>query len=280
MTVSTNSTPPSFKLAMVQMRVDGGAKTTNLARAEKRIAAAAQHGAQVILLPEALTLGWTHPSSATEAEPIPHGESCERLAVCARQHRVYVCAGLVEHDGDRVYNSAVLFDPSGQVLLHHRKINELEIGHPFYALGDRLQVARTPLGTFGLMICADGFAKGQVISRSLALMGADVILSPCAWAVPADYDHAATPYGQLWRDSYGPVAQDFQVWIAGTSNVGPITAGPWAGRICIGCSLLVGSNGQQVLMGPYGVDADTILYADIQPVARPAQGDGWACRLT
>jgi predicted amidohydrolase len=172
MTVSSSSRLPSFKLAMVQMRVDGGAKRTNLARAEERIAAAAQHDAQVVLLPEALTLGWTHPSSATEAESIPLGESCARLATSARQHGVYVCAGLVERDGDRVFNSAVLLDPSGQILLHHRKINELEIGHPYYALGDRLQVARTPMGTFGLMICADGFAKGQVISRSLALMGA------------------------------------------------------------------------------------------------------------
>src|SRR6188768_3451844 len=69
--------PTSFKLAMVQMRVDGGAKDKNLARAEDRIAEAAQNGAEVVLLPEALTLGWTHPSSLTEAEPIPSGESCQ-----------------------------------------------------------------------------------------------------------------------------------------------------------------------------------------------------------
>src|SRR4051794_15211804 len=169
---------PTFKLAMVQMRVDGGAQDANLARAEERIAEAAQHGADVVLLPEALTLGWTHPSSLTEAEPIPGGEACRRLAASANKHRLYVCAGLVERDGERVFNAAVLIDPRGKMLLHHRKINELEIGHPYYALGDRIQVARTPLATFGLMICADGFAKGQVISRSLALMGADVILSP------------------------------------------------------------------------------------------------------
>lgn len=260
---------------MVQMRVDGGARDANLARAEARIAEAASAGAQVVLLPEALTLGWTHPSSLTAAEPIPSGESCRRLAAAAKRHSVFLCAGLVERDCDKIYNAAVLLDPAGNLLLHHRKINELEIGHPYYALGDRLQVTRTPLGTFGLMICADGFAKGQVISRSLALMGADVILSPSAWAVPADYDPVARPYGQLWRDNYGPVARDFQIWIAGCSNVGPITAGPWAGRQCIGCSLLVGPNGQQILMGPYGVDAEAILYADIEPVPRPAQGDGW-----
>lgn len=265
-----------WRLALAQMLVTGGACAENLSRAVERIGEAARNKAQVVLLPEALTAGWTHPSSAAVAEAIPSGEACQRLAAAARLHGVYVCAGLVERAGERVFNTAVLFDPRGELILQHRKINELEIGHAYYALGDRLQVVRTPLVTFGLMICADGFAKGQVLSRSLALMGADVILSPCAWAVPADYDPIAKPYGQLWRDNYGPVARDFQIWIAGASNVGPLTAGPWAGRNCIGCSLVVGPDGQQRLMGSYGPQADEILYAEIEPVPRPAQGDGWA----
>src|SRR4051812_33418726 len=99
MTVAMSTSARSFKLAMVQMRVDGGAQTANLARAEEHIAVAARNGAQLILLPEALTLGWTHPSSATLAEPIPHGESCSRLAASARRHRVFICAGLVERAG-------------------------------------------------------------------------------------------------------------------------------------------------------------------------------------
>src|SRR5207237_1769405 len=128
------------------------------------------------------------------------------------------------------------------------------------------QVASTPVATFGVMICADAFAPGQVLARSLACMGADVILSPCAWAVPANHDNKAEPYGKLWRDNYGPVARDFGVWIAGTSNVGRLSAGPWAGRKCIGCSLLVGPDGEQVLMGPYGPEAEVILFADVEPV--------------
>ncbi len=273
--MKSEPTPASFRLALVQMRVDGGRREENLARAEERIAEAARAGAQVVLLPEALTLGWTHPSATHEAEPIPDGKSCRRLRECARRHSVYVCAGLVERAGGKVFNAAVLIGPTGELLLHHRKINELEIGHDCYALGDRLQVVATPLGTFGLMICADAFARGQVLARSLALMGADMILSPCAWAVPADHDNQREPYGQLWRDNYGPVARDFRVWIAGASNVGWITGGPWTGRKCIGCSLLVGPDGQQVLMGPYGAEADVVLYADIELVPRPAQGDGW-----
>ncbi|MGH7972486.1 MAG: carbon-nitrogen hydrolase family protein, partial [Limisphaerales bacterium] len=165
--------------------------------------------------------------------------------------------------------------PSGDVLLHHRKINELEIGQPYYAAGDRLQTVRTSLGTFGLMICADAFARNQVLSRSLAFMGAEVILSPCAWAVAADHDNTHEPYGQLWRDNYCPVAKDFRLWIAGVSNVGWLTAGPWAGRKCIGCSMLVGPDGEEVMMGPYGPEAEVILYHAIKPLARPTRGDGW-----
>lgn len=81
--------------------------------------------------------------------------------------------------------------------------------------------------------------------------------------------------GQLWLDSYRPVARDFHLWIAGVSNVGPITAGPWQGRQCIGCSLLVGPDGQQVLMGPYGAQAEALLFADLQLLPRPTRGDGW-----
>lgn len=267
--------PRSFRLAMVQMRVEGGHRAENVSRAEQRIAAAKANGAQVVLLPEALTLGWTHPAVHGEAEPIPEGDGCRRLCASAAKHALYVCAGLVEKFEGKTFNSAVLIGPEGKLLLTHRKIYELEIAQRYYALGDKLQVVSTPLATFGLMICADAFARGQVLTRSLALMGADVILSPCAWAVPVDHDNEREPYGSLWRDNYGPVARDFRLWIAGVSNVGWLAAGPWANRKCIGCSLLIGPDGKQALMGPYGEHAETILYADIQPVPRPARGDAW-----
>ena len=257
-----------FKLALIQMRVDGGAKETNLARAETFIAQAAAAGVQVVLLPETLNLGWTHRSARTHADEIPHGETCARLRAAARRHAVLVCAGLVERAGALIFNSAVLINSEGEVLLHHRKLNELDIAHDLYATGDRLGVVRTPLGTLGLMVCADAFAPGQVVSRTLGLMGANVILSPCAWAVPADHDNTREPYGRLWLDNYGPVARDFRMWIAGCSNVGWIDDGPWRGWQCIGCSLVVGPQGEPVMRGPYGVDAETILFVDVAPEAR------------
>ena len=267
-----------FRLALAQMRVDGGDKPGNLDRALDRVRAAATAGAQVVLLPEALDLGWTHPAAIAEAEPVPGGSPFTQLSEAASRHSIYVCAGLTERAGPFVYNSAVLIGPDGELLLHHRKLNELEIGHDVYAQGDRLGVVSTPLATFGLMICADAFARGQCVSRTLGLMGADVILSPCAWAVPADHDQATEPYGQLWLDNYQPVARDFRLWIAGASNVGWLDAGPWAGRKCIGCSLVIGPEGQIAATGPYGPEADTIVYAEVSPVARPARAHGWEAK--
>jgi predicted amidohydrolase len=181
----------------------------------------------------------------------------------------------VERSRSQIFNAAVLIAPDGQLLLHHRKLNELDIAHADYAQGNRLAVVDTPLATFGLMICADAFAKHQIVSRTLGLMGANVILSPCAWAVPADHDQAAEPYGRLWLDNYRPVARDFQLWIAGASNVGWLDAGPWTGRKCIGCSLVIGPKGDIVATGSYGADADEIIYAEVSPLPRPARGHGW-----
>ena len=107
-------------------------------------------------------------------------------------------------------------------------------------------------------------------------MGANVILSPCRWAVPAEHDNATEPYGDLWRRSYMPVAREFSVWIVGVSNVGWITDGPWKGRQTIGCSLVIGPQGEEVLQGPYGVDAETILELPVTPVPRRTRGCGWA----
>ncbi|MFO7671468.1 MAG: carbon-nitrogen hydrolase family protein [Bacteroidales bacterium] len=265
----------SFRLALCQMQVVGGDRTANLAHAGEMIAEAAEGGAQFILLPEAMDLGWTDPSALTEAEPVPGGKTCKFLSEMATKHHLYICSGLIEKEGDKVYNSAVIVDPKGKVILLHRKINELDIGHPYYTLGDRLNVCHTEYGTLGLLICADAVTDGFVLTRSLAYMGAGVILSPSSWAVVADHDHLKDPYGGMWKDAYKPIAKDFRVWIASCSNVGWMTGGPWKGWKGIGCSMVIGPGGTEVAQAPYGVDADTIIYVDIKPEARPGQGTTW-----
>ena len=246
------------------MLVVPGKPEQNFERLVQDVGIATEYGCQVVLAPEALPFGWMDPSAVKDATEIPDGKHCQLLRKLAADFGIYLCAGLVERAGERLFNAAVLISAEGEVLIHHRKINELDIARGLYSLGDRLSVAETKFGRFGVMICADAFAEGQVISRTLEMMGAKVILSPCAWAVPPDHDNVRTPYGGLWMDNYGPVAREFKLWIAGCSNVGPVESGPWAGRKCIGCSLIVGPSGEKHLMGSYGVEADEIICSEIR----------------
>lgn len=63
--------------------------------------------------------------------------------------------------------------------------------------------------------------------------------------------------------------------IFGVSKVGSIDDGPWAGRKCIGCSLAVDAAGREILQGPYGEDAESLILIEVAPVVRPARGTGW-----
>ena len=245
------------------MHIAPGERARNLQRATEFIEKAAGRNARLVILPEALPFGWMDPSALGQADHIPGGETCQTLARAAEATGLYVCSGVIERHEDKLFNSAVLIAPTGEVILHHRKINELKIAHDLYALGDRLEVADTELGRIGLMICADAFAPGQAISRLLALMGAQLIVSPCAWAVPPDFDSSVTPYGQLWIDNYGPVCRAFGVWIAGCSNVGPIQSGPWTGHKCIGASMVVGPDGRVRAHGPFGEDSEDLIFIEV-----------------
>ncbi len=165
-----------------------------------------------------------------------------------------------------------MISPQGGILLKHRKINELVIAHDVYSIGDRLGVAHTPLGTIGLDICADNFADSLAIGHTLGRMGAQVIVSPSAWAVDADHDNAKDPYGPFWRNSYAKLARLYDLTVIGVSNVGWIGAGVWKGRKCIGCSMAVGPDGAALADAPYGVDAETLAGARVRPRPRTAQG--------
>jgi hypothetical protein len=50
--------------------------------------------------------------------------------------------------------------------------------------------------------------------------------------------------------------------IIGVSNVGWLTAGPWKGRKCIGCSLAMGPGGATLATGPYGETAESFVVVE------------------
>jgi predicted amidohydrolase len=264
-----------MKLGMAQIRVDGGNPAHNLQRAIEAIELLKSRGAEWILLPECMDLGWSDSSAAQYAQPIPGGAYYEALRMAARKQHVFVTAGLTRSRGGKVYNSACIIDPSGNLVTIHDKIYELDIVHHLYAPGRNLSVSQTSHGLAGLMICADAFAGGLCLSQSIAYMGADFILSPSSWAVPPDHDNERAPYGGLWKESYGPVAARFGLWIAAVSNVGSLSSGPWAGHNCIGCSMIIRPDGTTLFQAPYGSHAESLTVHSLPVIARNKRGTQW-----
>ncbi|HEX2474744.1 MAG TPA: carbon-nitrogen hydrolase family protein [Lacipirellulaceae bacterium] len=253
---------------MAQILVEGAQPGANLERAEKSIGNAASQGCRLVVLPECLDLGWTDPCARRLAQPI-QGPHSDRLAVAAKEAGVFVVAGLVERAGNRLYNAAVLIDPHGQIVLQHRKINELEVAHDLYSIGDRLAVAQTELGTLAINICADNFPNSLAIAHVLARMGAQLLLSPSAWAVDADHDNKSEPYGARWREAFSELGRLYDLSVVAVSNVGWLTDGPWKGRKAIGCSLATDCRGQVLAQGPYGESAEALIVVNL-PLRQPS----------
>lgn len=247
---------------MAQMLVRGACPAENLARAEGMIERAAAQGCRVVVLPECLDFGWTDPSARKGAQPVP-GRHSDQLARAARGGNIWVAAGLVERDGERLFNTAVLISPDGEIILRHRKINELALGHDLYFLGTGIAAADTELGRVGLAICADNYPDSPEIGGALGRMGCRLLLSPCAWAVDSDHDNAAKPYGKIWRDAFETLTKRFAMTVIAVSCVGPITAGPWKGRKCVGCSMAYGPGGIVTAQGPADEETLLLVNADI-----------------
>src|SRR3954464_2536608 len=106
-TVGKDQHQRGYRVGMAQALVEGGRPDANLGRAVQAIGEAAAQDCRLVVLPECLDLGWTDPSARDLARPIP-GPHVERLTQAAREHGVYVAAGLVERVGNRLYNAAVL----------------------------------------------------------------------------------------------------------------------------------------------------------------------------
>ncbi len=262
---------------MGQMLVEGGQVGQNLERAVRMIREAAERGCKLVVLPECLDVGWTYPGARELSQPIP-GKHSEPLCQAARDSRLYVAAGLTERDGERVYNAAILIAPSGRILLKHRKINVLTIAQDLYATGQSLLVVETSLGTVGLNICSDNFSTSHVLGHSLARMGAQILLSPSAWAVDADHDNRKDPCG-AWIESYTTLARLYDITVVGVSCVGWLRAGVWKGRKCIGASLATGPGGKVLSRGPCGESAERLIGLDVEMLPREVTGTAIADRL-
>lgn len=261
-----------LKIGLGQLLVEGGEPDRNLERAVAMIREAAQQKCDLILLPETFDFAWTHPSALTEAQPIP-GPYSNILCEEAKKQKIFVCAGLTEKLGDKIYNTAIFIDDKGDILLKYHKINLLGVEQPFYSVGNTLNVIETKFGTIGVNICADNYMDGLPIGHTLARMGAQLILSPSSWTVDYSINEEHDPYQEKWIKPYSILAQLYDLVIIGTTCVGYIVGGPYEGKKSIGCSLGVDKNGI-VAQGKFNEFAGELITAEINIPEKSVKGTG------
>ena len=169
--------PRRARLAAVH-HVPRGGKTPedNRKQFAPLIAEAARQKADLVVLGETLTgVGLGKPLTEF-AEPIP-GPSTEYFGSLAKEHNLYIVAGLIERDRHLIYNTAALLGPDGKLVGRYRKVtlprDEVSAG---FAPGSEYPVFQTRFGKIGLMICYDGFFPE--VARQLSNRGAEVIAWP------------------------------------------------------------------------------------------------------
>jgi predicted amidohydrolase len=233
-----------LKVGIGQIPVVMGHKKSNVEELFRTVDEAAGAGCDVVVLPECSLAGWLSPSARSAAEGVP-GPLTRRLARAAKKHRLAIVAGFEEREGSRIYNSAVFLDRRGEILSRHRKINELEIGLEVYSRGTSLTVFPFEGRAAALSICADSWTP--TVTDALYMLGARLIFSPCAWAVEPGGE--ATNIAWI-RETYRQRAAGRELHIVSANGVGPVTEGPWKGRLLQGNSLVTGPDGEPLLNGP------------------------------
>jgi predicted amidohydrolase len=173
-----------IKVAALQFQIRVADKAHNMNKMEEYIEKAVAHEAKFLVLPELANSGYVFNNRSeanNTAETIPDGPSMSMLLNKAREKKIYICSGLLEKDGNRLFNSAVLIGPEG-FIGKYRKLHLWNEGKLWWDYGNLgLPVFHLPFGRVGMLICYDIWFPET--TRMLKLQGADLILSPTNWDV-------------------------------------------------------------------------------------------------
>ncbi len=222
----------TVKIAMAQIVCIDGDLPGNIVRITNAFEEAKQQQAEIIVFPESSLLGWVNPDAFQRASPIPGRES-EVICQLAKKYKIFICIGLDEKVGENLFDSAILVDDEGNILLKHRKINVLpELMTPPYSIGEGVQVVQTRYGKIGVMICADSFRDNLL--QDMKEKNPELLLIPYGWAAPEDKwpDHGLELL-KVVKMAAGKV----NCPVVGTNLIGQISHGPWTGQIYGGQSV-------------------------------------------
>lgn len=155
---------------------DSKSSRENLEKFSALVAEAAAEKADIVCLPEGATLAGTDFNYISASEPIP-GPSTKFLGEVAKKNNLYIVAGILEKEGDVVYNTSILINRKGELAGKYRKLSlpreEIDGG---VTPGDSTPVFTTDFGRIGMMICWD--VTYPETARALAQKGAEIIFLP------------------------------------------------------------------------------------------------------
>jgi N-carbamoylputrescine amidase len=247
------------RVAVVQFEPRVGVEnlSLNAEAVERRLTAAADGGADLIVLPELATTGYVfrnREEAFAHSESVTDGPTVQMLTRIAVDRNVYIVGCIVEREGERIFDTAVLVGPDGYIG-RYRKTHLWNTEKLWFTPGDEgFAVFDTRIGRIGLLVCWDIWFPET--ARIVTQMGADIICIPTGWVwtPPPLYDASGVC-----------MAAHLTITAAHANNVFIATAdriGEERGAGFMGNSLIAGTNGWPIdrIAGP---DEDTIIFADV-----------------
>ena len=222
-------------------------------------------GVDLAALPEVWPCQGSAKLVRAAAEPLD-GPRLARLSETAKRHRMWIHGGSVlELDGERVFNTSVLFDRDGELVATYRKIHLFDADPPggqpsresfLYSAGGEVVVAETEFGRVGLSICYD--VRFPELYRQLAIQGATLLFVPAAFRYETGVDH--------WEVLVRARAIEDQAFVIAAAQWG--TWGPpGRERRNFGNSVVVDPWGRVIARAPEGVGL-TLAELDLAEVER------------
>ncbi|ELZ24318.1 nitrilase [Halosimplex carlsbadense 2-9-1] len=187
-----------MRLALAQLRIEGGDVAGNLDRARTAVAEAAADGADLVALPEIFNVGYFAFDSYERRSESVAGPTVSALAESAREHDVGVLAGSIVEDlaasradgvetpaADGLANAAVFLDRGGERQAVYRKHHLFGYGSAEQDLltpGEAVPTVEFDEHTVGVTTCYD--LRFPSLYRELVDAGATMVLVPSAWPYP------------------------------------------------------------------------------------------------
>ncbi len=169
-----------IKIAAAQFEARDADKDYNFTRIEALARRAVEQGAEIVSFHECCITGYTFLEDLSRgqieqlAEPVPDGPSTQRLIELAGRLGVPLLAGLVERQGQKLYNTYVAVAPRQGFVAKHRKLHAFVSEH--LSWGDEMAVFELGGVRCSILICYDNNLVEN--PRIVALKGAEVVFAP------------------------------------------------------------------------------------------------------